>query len=155
VLKIKSEERNAETKIARAIAGFDLTFSAPKSVSVAWALADGGTQGVIYGAHQQALAYVLRYAEQCYRERCGGPACDARPGGSHGPCDAGQLPGVLPWRASSTPSSSLPESAERWPTPWPCGAGSAGSGRPHQWTTLQGCPDQGRSQHRYVSGGGA
>jgi conjugative relaxase-like TrwC/TraI family protein len=65
VLKIKSEERTAEAKIARAVAGFDLTFSAPKSVSVAWALADGGTQAVIYEAHQQALAYVLRYAEQC------------------------------------------------------------------------------------------
>src|SRR5664280_947128 len=65
VLKIKTEERTAETKIARAVAGFDLTFSAPKSVSVAWALADGGTQAVIYAAHQQALAYVLRYAEQC------------------------------------------------------------------------------------------
>jgi conjugative relaxase-like TrwC/TraI family protein len=65
VLKIKSGERTAEAKIARAVAGFDLTFSAPKSVSVAWALADGGTQAVIYEAHQQALAYVLRYAEQC------------------------------------------------------------------------------------------
>src|SRR5665647_3370031 len=65
VLKIKTDERFAEAKIARAVAGFDLTFSAPKSVSVAWALADGGTQAVIYAAHQQALAYVLRYAEQC------------------------------------------------------------------------------------------
>jgi conjugative relaxase-like TrwC/TraI family protein len=65
VLKIKTEERAAETKIPRAVAGFDLTFSAPKSVSVAWALADGGTQAVIYAAHQEALAYVLRYAEQC------------------------------------------------------------------------------------------
>jgi hypothetical protein len=42
VLSIKGEERIAEAKIARAVAGFDLTFSAPKSVSVAWALADGG-----------------------------------------------------------------------------------------------------------------
>jgi conjugative relaxase-like TrwC/TraI family protein len=65
VLKIKTEERIAETKIARAVAGFDLTFSAPKSVSVAWALADGGTQAVIYAAHEQALAYVVAYAEQC------------------------------------------------------------------------------------------
>jgi conjugative relaxase-like TrwC/TraI family protein len=65
VLKIKTEERTAEAKIVRAVAGFDLTFSAPKSVSVAWALADGGTQAVIYAAHEEALAYVLRYAEQC------------------------------------------------------------------------------------------
>jgi conjugative relaxase-like TrwC/TraI family protein len=65
VLKIRGEERTVESKIARAVAGFDLTFSAPKSLSVAWALADGGTQAVIYAAHQQALTYVLRYAEQC------------------------------------------------------------------------------------------
>ena len=65
VLKIKTEKRTVEAKIGRAVAGFDLTFSAPKSVSVVWALADGGTQGLIYEAHQQALAYVLRYAEQC------------------------------------------------------------------------------------------
>jgi conjugative relaxase-like TrwC/TraI family protein len=65
VIKIKGEERTAEAKVARAVAGFDLTFSTPKSVSVAWALADGGNQAVIYEAHQQALAYVLRYAEQC------------------------------------------------------------------------------------------
>jgi conjugative relaxase-like TrwC/TraI family protein len=65
VLKIRGEEHIAEAKIARAVAGFDLTFSAPKSVSVAWALADGGTQAVIYAAHQQALAYVLSYAERC------------------------------------------------------------------------------------------
>ena len=33
VLRIKSEERAVEAKIAHAVAGFDLTFSAPKSVS--------------------------------------------------------------------------------------------------------------------------
>jgi hypothetical protein len=41
VLKIKTDDRPVESKIACAVAGFDLTFSAPKSVSVAWALADG------------------------------------------------------------------------------------------------------------------
>ncbi len=46
------------------MAGFDLTFSAPKSVSVAWALADPETRTLIYDAHQQALAHVIRYAEQ-------------------------------------------------------------------------------------------
>ena len=63
VLRIKGEERLAEGKIARAVAGFDLTFSAPKSVSVAWGLADAGTQALIYQAHQDALAFVLGYAE--------------------------------------------------------------------------------------------
>jgi len=33
VLRIKSEERAVEAKIAHAVAGFDLTFSDPKSVS--------------------------------------------------------------------------------------------------------------------------
>lgn len=64
VLSIKRDERIAETRLSRAVAGFDLTFSAPKSVSVAWALADAGTQGVIYEAHQRALAYVVEYAER-------------------------------------------------------------------------------------------
>jgi conjugative relaxase-like TrwC/TraI family protein len=46
------------------VAGFDLTFSAPKSVSVAWAVADEATQGLIYAAHQRALEHVIGYAEQ-------------------------------------------------------------------------------------------
>ena len=45
------------------VAGFDLTFSAPKSVSVAWAVADEATQEVIYAAHQAALEHVIAYAE--------------------------------------------------------------------------------------------
>ena len=46
------------------VAGFDLTFSAPKSVSVAWAVADEATQGLIYAAHQAALEHVIGYAEE-------------------------------------------------------------------------------------------
>ena len=46
------------------MAGFDLTFSAPKSVSVAWAVADEATQGLIYSAHQAALDHVIAYAEE-------------------------------------------------------------------------------------------
>jgi conjugative relaxase-like TrwC/TraI family protein len=45
------------------VAGFDLTFSAPKSVSVAWAVAGEATQGLIYAAHQAALEHVISYAE--------------------------------------------------------------------------------------------
>jgi conjugative relaxase-like TrwC/TraI family protein len=37
------------------VAGFDLTFSAPKSVSAWWAVADGHTQQVIVDAHHAAL----------------------------------------------------------------------------------------------------
>ncbi|NMM23846.1 MAG: relaxase domain-containing protein [Phycicoccus sp.] len=46
------------------VAGFDLTFSAPKSVSVVWAVADEATQGQIYAAHQRALEHVIAYAEE-------------------------------------------------------------------------------------------
>ena len=45
------------------VAGFDLTFSPSKSVSVAWALADEGTKAVIYECHRRAVAYVIAYAE--------------------------------------------------------------------------------------------
>jgi conjugative relaxase-like TrwC/TraI family protein len=47
-----------------AVAGFDLTFSVPKSVSVAWALADDDTRRAIEGAHHQALREVIAYGEQ-------------------------------------------------------------------------------------------
>ena len=45
------------------VAGFDLTFSAPKSVSVAWALADPSTREAIHAAHVRALEFVISYAE--------------------------------------------------------------------------------------------
>ena len=48
----------------RPVAGFDLTFSVPKSVSVAWALADGLTRDAVYGAHRAAVERVLRFAEE-------------------------------------------------------------------------------------------
>ena len=46
------------------VAGFDLTFSVPKSVSVAWALADVPTRDAVYGAHRAAVEHVLRFAEE-------------------------------------------------------------------------------------------
>lgn len=64
VARIKAEEQERESRLPQTVAGFDLTFSAPKSVSVAWGLADPATQAKIYDAHQDALAYVIRYAEQ-------------------------------------------------------------------------------------------
>jgi len=48
----------------RPVAGFDLTFSVPKSVSVMWALADPQTQAAIHAAHVQALRFVIDYAER-------------------------------------------------------------------------------------------
>ena len=49
---------------SKTVAGFDLTFSAPKSVSVAWALGDDDTRKRIHAAHQQALEFVIGYAEE-------------------------------------------------------------------------------------------
>jgi len=45
------------------VAGFDLTFSPPKSVSTAWALADEGTKAVIHACHRQAIEITLAWAE--------------------------------------------------------------------------------------------
>ena len=59
--------RSAAARTARPrapVAGFDLTFSPSKSVSVAWALADEDTRQVIYDCHREAVDYVLTYAER-------------------------------------------------------------------------------------------
>lgn len=54
------------------VAGFDLTFSPSKSVSVAWALADEGTKAVIYECHRRAVEYVIGWAErEVFRSRSG------------------------------------------------------------------------------------
>jgi conjugative relaxase-like TrwC/TraI family protein len=48
----------------RAVAGFDYTFSVPKSVSTLWAVADGGTQALIVQAHHSAVAEVIDLMER-------------------------------------------------------------------------------------------
>ena len=54
------------------VAGFDLTCSPAKSVSVAWALADEATKAVIYDCHRRAVEVVLAYAEaEVFRSRSG------------------------------------------------------------------------------------
>jgi conjugative relaxase-like TrwC/TraI family protein len=54
------------------VAGFDLTFSPSKSVSVAWALADPATQAVIAACHDRAVETVLAWAERnVFRSRSG------------------------------------------------------------------------------------
>lgn len=45
-------------------AGWDMTFSAPKSVSVLWALSEARDRPAIEGAHRTALAAATRYLEQ-------------------------------------------------------------------------------------------
>jgi conjugative relaxase-like TrwC/TraI family protein len=57
---------------ANGVGSFDLTFSPSKSVSVAWALGDRATRDVIYRCHQEAIRYVLDYAErEVFRVRAG------------------------------------------------------------------------------------
>ncbi|MFI8632316.1 MobF family relaxase [Microbacterium sp. NPDC077663] len=46
------------------VAGFDLTFSAPKSVSTLWAVADAGTQALIARAHHAAMRDVIDLVER-------------------------------------------------------------------------------------------
>jgi len=61
---------------AKAVGGFDLTFSPSKSVSVAWALADKDTRDVIYRCHQKAISEVLAYAERVvFHSRSGKQGC--------------------------------------------------------------------------------
>jgi conjugative relaxase-like TrwC/TraI family protein len=45
------------------VAGFDLTFSISKSISVMWALGDDETRSVIEKCHREAIEFVLNYAE--------------------------------------------------------------------------------------------
>ncbi|WP_447924965.1 MobF family relaxase [Georgenia muralis] len=62
VTRIQAEQaaRGSQT----ATAGFDLTFSVPKSVSVLWGLADANTQELIVEAHHAAVAQVLDLFER-------------------------------------------------------------------------------------------
>ena len=53
------------------VAGFDLTFSAPKSVSVLFAAADEQTARELLAAHGHAVSVALRYLEcvACFTRR--------------------------------------------------------------------------------------
>ncbi|WP_350351642.1 MobF family relaxase [Microbacterium sp. A8/3-1] len=59
---IEAEESERGTR--RAVAGFDFTFSIPKSASVLWAVADAGTQALIADAHHAAVAEVVAFMER-------------------------------------------------------------------------------------------
>ncbi|MCI1636777.1 MAG: relaxase domain-containing protein [Bifidobacterium crudilactis] len=62
VAQIEAEEKERGTR--RAVAGFDFTFSVPKSVSAIWAVADAGTQSLIADAHHAAVAELIGLIEQ-------------------------------------------------------------------------------------------
>jgi hypothetical protein len=61
VEKITAEEKENKTRVA--VAGFDLTFSVPKSVSALWALAAAPVQEQLYLAHRAALAATFERIE--------------------------------------------------------------------------------------------
>jgi conjugative relaxase-like TrwC/TraI family protein len=57
------ERRLRDSRGEPRVVGFDLTFSAPKSVSVLFAVADEGTAGQLIGAHEHAVRAALEYVE--------------------------------------------------------------------------------------------
>lgn len=59
--QIKTEEAG---KPSSGVAGYDYTFSVPKSVSALWGVADAGTQALIVQAHHDAVADVLDFMER-------------------------------------------------------------------------------------------
>ena len=57
---------------ARAVAGFDLTFTVPKSVSILWALGSPEVQAAVEAAHHGAVHDVLSVIEsRCLTTRTG------------------------------------------------------------------------------------
>lgn len=62
VAQIEAEEATRGSR--RAVAGFNFTFSVPKSASVLWAVADVGTQALIAQAHHEAVAEVVAFMER-------------------------------------------------------------------------------------------
>ncbi|GAA5518539.1 hypothetical protein Lsed01_00968 [Demequina sediminis] len=61
-------ERIREEEVAKksrtAVAGFDLTFSPPKSLSAVWGVADAGTQSLIAQAHHTAMRDTMTMLEE-------------------------------------------------------------------------------------------
>lgn len=53
-----------ETSRRRAVAGYDFTFSIPKSASVLWGIADATTQALIVQAHHAAVAESIAFLER-------------------------------------------------------------------------------------------
>ena len=62
VESIEVEERERGTR--RTVAGYDYTFSVPKSVSALWAVADAAVQAAVVEAHHRAVADVVALMER-------------------------------------------------------------------------------------------
>lgn len=70
------EAREAKRPTPCAVAGFDLTFTIPKSASVLWALADPKTQAAVAEAHRAAIDDVLAiFEERALFTRTGSAGC--------------------------------------------------------------------------------
>jgi conjugative relaxase-like TrwC/TraI family protein len=63
VARIEAEEADRPAP-RKAVAGYDYTFSVPKSASVLWAVSDAGTQALIAQAHHDAINDVIAYLER-------------------------------------------------------------------------------------------
>ena len=59
-----SADDQSGTKRRRAVAGYDFTFSIPKSASILWGIADAPTQARIAEAHHAAVAEVISFMER-------------------------------------------------------------------------------------------
>ena len=62
VARIEGEEPARGSR--RAVAGFDFTFSVPKSASILWAVGDANVRGAVEEAHRAAVADVLAFMER-------------------------------------------------------------------------------------------
>ncbi len=69
--EIEQVERARPRRVA--VAGFDLTFTAPKSASVLWALGDPAVQRAVHEAHRDSVAAVLAVIEERYLNTRVGP----------------------------------------------------------------------------------
>lgn len=68
------EAKETERGTRRAVAGFDFTFSIPKSATVLWCVGDAGAQALIEGAHHAAVAGVVAFMEREVAATCSGAA---------------------------------------------------------------------------------
>lgn len=60
----QSPRGQAVKKTREAVAGFDITFSVPKSISVLWAISTPDVQAKLLAAHRQAMAESLAWLEE-------------------------------------------------------------------------------------------
>ncbi len=68
--------RSYRDRTDRAVVGYDLTFTVPKSASVLWALGDASTRAAVHAAHRTAVDQALDFVERTVaRTRVGHAGC--------------------------------------------------------------------------------